>query len=444
MLVEPHSVQEVTFLLTWHFPNRHTWTPSQDQAPASAEQCQCACSTPDYVGNYYTTHYQDAWEVAEGVASQLNSLEKKTRQFVTSFCESNLPAQIKEAALYNLSTLRSQTCFRTEDGRFLGWEGCGDNRGCCHGSCTHVWNYEQATAFLFGDLARSMREIEFLHATDERGLMSFRVFLPIARAKEHGIAAADGQMGCLLKLYRDWQHCGDRAFLESLWPQAKKALEFCWIPGGWDADQDGVMEGCQHNTLDVEYYGPNPLMGTWYLGALRAAEEMATYLGDTDFASTCHRLFRLGAKWMDRNLFNGDYYEQQVRPPAPGQLIADGLRTSMGAQDLRDPDFQVGPGCLVDQLVGQFIAHVCGLGYLLDRKHVRRALESIDKFNGQKDLYQHFNHMRSFALNDERAMLMCVYPHGERPRTPVPYYNEVMTGFEYAAAVHMLVRRANG
>ena len=298
VLVPPRSTREVVFLLTWHFPNRHTWTPrpAEGGAPSGACDCGGACGDgdPDYVGNYYATRYQDAWEVAEQVASQLGALENKTRQFVSSFCASDLPAEVKEAALYNLSTLRSQTCFRTADGRFLGWEGCADNRGCCHGSCTHVWNYEQATAFLFGDLARSMREIEFLHATNERGLMSFRVNLPIARAQEHGIAAADGQMGCLLKLYRDWQLSGDRAFLERLWPQAKKALEFCWIPGGWDADQDGVMEGCQHNTLDVEYYGPNPLMSGWYLGALRAAEEMAAYLGDEAFASTCRNLFKLG------------------------------------------------------------------------------------------------------------------------------------------------------
>ncbi|MGI8405180.1 MAG: GH116 family glycosyl-hydrolase, partial [Thermomicrobiales bacterium] len=48
------------------------------------------------------------------------------------------------------------------------------------------------------------------------------------------------------------------------------------------------------------------------------------------------------------------------------------------------------------------------------------------------------NHLRTFALGDEAAMLMASYPLGRRPARPFPYFNEVMTGFEYTAAVHML------
>ena len=77
--------------------------------------------------------------------------------------------------------------------------------GCCFGSCTHVWNYEQATAFLFGDLAMGMREVEFNYATRNDGGMSFRVDLPLEHAASWSLAAADGQMGCIMKLYRDWQ-----------------------------------------------------------------------------------------------------------------------------------------------------------------------------------------------------------------------------------------------
>jgi len=430
--VPPRGARSVTFLLTWHFPNRQTWTPVKPE-----ETCTCK-ATINRLGNYYTTQYGDAWDVAVRTAASLDELEADTIRFVRSFCESDLPAVVKEAALYNLSTLRTQTCFRTEDGRFFAWEGCSDKHGCCHGSCTHVWNYEHATAFLFGSLARSMRETEFLLATNDEGRMSFRVGLPLDRAQSFALAAADGQMGCLMKLYRDWQLSGDDAMLRKLWPKARKTLEFCWIPKGWDADRDGVMEGCQHNTMDVEYFGPNPQMGTWYLGALRSCEEMAKHLGERDFAATCRDLFERGSKWIDANLFNGDYYEHEIRAPGDQSAIAPGLVVGMGTKNFSDPDLQLGAGCLVDQLVGQFTAHVTGLGYLLDPKHVRKTLRSIMKYNFRPSFYGHFNHMRSFVLNEESAILMATYPKGRRPRRPFPYYNEVMTGFEYAAAVHML------
>ena len=45
--------------------------------------------------------------------------------------------------------------------------------------------------------------------------------------------------------------------------------------------------------------------------------------------------------------------------------------------------------------------------------------------------------MRSYVLGDEAALLMASYPHS-RPANPFPYFTEVMTGFEYAAAVGML------
>ncbi|MBI3922660.1 MAG: hypothetical protein HY318_14660 [Armatimonadetes bacterium] len=448
----PGETQSVTFLLAWHFPNRMTWTPrtheseqtheseakkGEEEKPADCCGANAVCD-PNRVGNYYTTQYKDAYNVAVRVASELPRLESETLEWVRAFCESDLPQVVKESALFNLSTFRTQTCFRTEDGRFFGWEGCHDRVGCCPGSCTHVWNYEQATAFLFGELACSMRDTEFTHATRDDGLMSFRTHLPLDRATESGLAAADGQMGCLMKLYRDWQLSGDDEMLRRFWPKARKSLEFCWAPGGWDANKDGVMEGCQHNTMDVEYFGPNPQMGAWYLGALRAAEEMAGYLGDATFADTCRDLFESGRQWMDTHLFNGEYYEHEIRPPKDETCIAPGLQPGYGAANLADPELQLGAGCLVDQLVGQFLSHVCGLGYLLDEQNVRQTLRSILRYNSKENLYGHFNHLRSFALNEESALLMATYPRGRRPRRPFPYYNEVMTGFEYSTAVHTL------
>ncbi|MDE2820851.1 MAG: GH116 family glycosyl-hydrolase [Chloroflexota bacterium] len=432
LTVPAQSSAAVTFFLSWHFPNRITWQEAGRNHPQSPLQAGTR------IGNYYTTQYADAWEAAAYTAANLDWLEAETRSFVNSLLESDLPAVVKESALSNLSTLRSQTVFRTPDGFMFGWEGCDDTAGCCFGSCTHVWNYEQATAFLFGDLAMGMREVEFNYATRGDGGMSFRVDLPLQHAAAWSLAAADGQMGCLMKLYRDWQLSGDSDRLRQLWDKARKALEFCWLPGGWDADKDGVMEGCQHNTMDVEYYGPNPQMGIWYLGALRAMEEMARHLGEGDFADDCRRLYENGRAWIDANLFNGEYYEHEIRPAAGKDSVFGMLMSDMGAADPTEPVLQLGAGCLVDQLVGQLLAHVCGLGYVVDEAHVKATLRSIMRYNFKENMYGHFNHMRSYVLNDESALLMATYPRGDRPARPFPYYNEVMTGFEYTAAIGML------
>ncbi len=417
------ATREVTFLLAWHFPNRLTWNPRGQG--------------DDAIGNYYTTQYADAWDVLARTRPRLAGLEQRTRTFVAALVDSDLPAEVKEAALFNLSSLRSQTCFRTPDGNLYGWEGCGDRGGCCMGSCTHVWNYEQSVAFLFGDLSRSLRDVEFGHALQDDGMMHFRVDLPLARARAFGKAAADGQLGCVVKAYRDWQLSGDEEWFAWVYPRVRRALEFCWVPGGWDADRDGVVEGCQHNTMDVEYYGPNPQMGLWYLAALRAAEEMARHAGDGDFATVCGELFARGSQWIDTHLFNGEYYEHLIRPPHDPAAVPECLRAGAGAANLADPDYQLGPGCLVDQLVGQLLAHVAGLGYLVDPGHVRRTLASIWRYNHRDTLQDHFNCLRSFALGDEAALLMASYPKG-RPANPFPYFTEVMTGFEYVAAIGML------
>ncbi len=279
-VLPPHGTKTIRFLLTWYFPNRVAWS----EAPLK---------------NYYSTQYSNSWDVVLKTVPELPALENKTIEFVSALCSSDLPEAVKEAALFNISTLRTQTCFRISDGNFFAWEGCDDKTGCCFGTCTHVWNYETATAFLFGDLARIERRIEFGAAANAEGLMSFRVTLPLEDPQTFDKVAADGQMGCIIKLYREWQLSGDNEFLKALYPKAKSALSYAWKKGGWDGNQDGVMEGVQHNTMDVEYYGPNPQMTIWYLGALRAMEEMAIFMKDKEMASRCRKAFP-ERKQMDR------------------------------------------------------------------------------------------------------------------------------------------------
>jgi uncharacterized protein (DUF608 family) len=274
--------------------------------------------------------------------------------------------------------------------------------------------------FLFGDLSMGFREVEFLYATHDDGAMSHRVGLPLEeKARNVKRWAADGQMGTIIKVYRDWQLSGNDDKLTEMWPYIKKAMSFAWTGGDWDLNKDGVMEGVQHNTMDISYRGPNPQMSGWYLGALRASMEMAEYMNDDAFRVECEDLFNMGSKWVDANLFNGEYYEQII--PEGHNKVA-----------------QLGKGCLVDQLVGQYLAHTTGLGYLLDQNHVSKTLESIMKYNWVDNFNNHTNTFRSFGVGNEAGLIMASYPKGELLDFPFPYYTEIMTGFEYSTAVHMI------
>jgi non-lysosomal glucosylceramidase len=244
-------------------------------------------------------------------------------------------------------------------------------------------------------------------------------------------------MGCLIKLYRDWQLSGDEQMLRQLWPKARAAMAYCWIEGGWDGDRDGMMEGCQHNTMDVEYFGPNPHMSVLYLAALRAMQEMASHLGDEEFARTCSELFNSGRRKIDAELFNDEYYQQQVRPIPDPAKIAPGLRM-LPDHHLPDPPMQIGPGCEMNQLFGQQLANVAGLGPLLQRRNMRTALKAMMEHNFRNGFGDFFNHLRTYALNDESGMLMCTWPRGGRPTRPFPYAKEVWTGLEYMVAAHLL------
>ncbi len=420
-MIPARSTQTFTFYITWHFPNRVDWN---------------GAFNPNYkgkiIGNYYTTKYADAWQVIEREYASMPLYEQQSLDFVNGFLSASIPSVVKEAALFNLSTLRSQTVFRIPSGHMLGWEGVMDAFGSCYGSCTHVWSYETATSFLFGDLSKTMRDVEFNYGTKDNGKMLNRVSLPLElnRSIDH-TAAADGQMGTIMRFFRDWMHSGDEEFLKKHWPKVKLAMSYAWVDGGWDANEDGVQEGKQHNTMDVDYFGPNPQMQFWYFGALKACSVMALAMNDKDFSNKCDGIFQKGSAWVDQNLFNGQYYEHKITDPKTAEFL------NMNDATVQVPKYQLGSGCLVDQLVGQYIAHTCGLGYLAKKENIQTTLKTVMQNNFINSFENTFNNMRSYVMDKEAGLIMASWPKG-RLKVPFPYFAESMSGFEYAAAVGML------
>lgn len=405
----PGEEKEIEFILTWYFPNRPArWPGNMFNNPDDGR----------VVKNYYTRQFSDAWAVSEYLRGNLARLEKATDDFRAAFYRTTLPPVMLDAMAANITVLRSATCFRIEDGTFLGWEGVFDDAGCCEGNCSHVWNYQQTLAFLFPELERTMRRVNFLLETGEDGEMTYRANAMFGYERFTKIPpAADGQMGTIVQLYRDWKLSGDDDFLREMWGQAVKALEYAFTK--WDPDGDFVFEAEQHNTYDIEFYGMTSMTSSIFYAALKAAEEMADYLGEPDRADRYRAAREQGSKRMDEQLWNGEYYIQK--------LTADGRY-----------QYQYYDGCLSDQVLGQELAHMAGLGYILPAEHVKKAVESVYRYNFRPDLSEHINVQRTYALNGDAGLICCTWPKSEKPPVPFVYSDEVWTGIEYQVAAHLI------
>lgn len=402
--LQPHQEEDFTFVISWYVPNRRwgwgegAWTP-----PIFDDKT---------MRNDYANHYASAWEAGRYLMKNLTRLEGVSRTFADALYGSTLPESVIESAAYSISVLRSNTCFLGPDGAFYGWEGCHKKAGSCPGNCTHVWNYAQTVAYLFPSLERSARRIEFLTEMDEQGMMPFRTQQTFGYERWSMYAAADGQFGTLVRLWREYLLSGDREFLKELYPKA--CLAMAYAQQEWDPDGDGVPEARQHNTYDVDFYGPNPLIGLLYLAALRAMAAMADEMGDSERAKIWQMESEKGAAALEKECFNGEWYVQQ--------------------STREDQPYQFGSGVLSDQLFGQTLASLAGLGKLLPEEHLKSAAESIWKYNFCDGTVPRTCLQRCFAEPDEAGLRMCSWPRGGEPALPFIYSDEVWSGVEYQVA----------
>lgn len=424
----PKEKKKVKFILSWNVPNNYNYW----------NECKNDDGTHKTWKNYYATVFENSVQTAVYSLENWDYLYNRTLNFKKALHETTMPKEVIDAASSNLSVLKSPTVLRLEDGSFYGWEGVHELEGSCEGTCQHVWNYAYALCFLFPELERSIRDMEFNFSTDENGRMGFRIMLPLGRKMTDFRACVDGQMGAVIKCYREWKISGDNKWLEANWENIKKVLEYAWSENNedcWDLDKDGVLEGRQHHTLDMELFGPSSWLEGMYLAALKAAAEMADFLGDTQKAQEYREIFDKGYRWTKENLFNGKYFIQKV--DINDKRITDKFDASpkYWNDETKQIKYQIHEGSSIDQMLAQWHADIIGLGEIFDKEQVFDALSEMMKNNYKPTMREFVNPWRIFSVNDEAGTVICDYPHGtEKPKIPIPYCEETMTGFEYSFA----------
>ncbi len=440
--LKPGQEKTVRLMFVWYVPKTNLRLGRDAPDTPAGEDAEC-CTSGHYVP-WYAGRFKDIREVAGYWRRNYGELRRKTALFTETFYDSTLPAEVIEAVAANLTILKSPTVLRQTNGRLWCFEGCSDNRGCCHGSCTHVWNYAQAIPHLFPSLERSLRQTEFNESQDERGHQTFRTALPIRPTTHDFHAASDGQLGGIMKVYREWRICGDKFWLEQLWPKVKISLNYCI--NTWDPRGKGILEEPHHNTYDIEYWGPDGHCSSFYLGALAAAIEMGTAM-DYD-VSRYRELLVKGKKFLETELFNGEYFYQKIQTeglnaefhPLNTSQNGPGYSHIVKMLNTQGPKYQYGTGCLSDGVLGFWIAHMSGLGDIINAEKVKSHLRAVHKYNLKHDLSEHANPQRpSFAVGKDGGLLLCTWPRGGQLSIPFVYSDEVWTGIEYQVASHLML-----
>jgi uncharacterized protein (DUF608 family) len=443
----PGESQTHPIVITWHFPNCY------EQAgglPLPEAQGAAGCRAfpeemPPLWRPFYTTLWSDAREIALYVDKHYASLRARTVAFKEALFSSVLPTHVLDAVSANLAILKSPTVLRLENGDLWGWEGCFPDGGCCHGSCTHVWNYAQAFPHLYPRLESTLRESELCRSMDENGHVAFRSALPEGQVKHDFHAASDGQLGGIMKVFRDWQISGGLDWLKKMYPLAKRSLDYCIRT--WDPDHRGGLFEPHHNTYDIEFWGPDGMCTSIYLGALSAMWQMAGALGQTEEAAFYGDLAHRCARFMEEQLFNGEYFQQKVqymelRNTSFATMVAQVDNASSEMQKLlkrEGPKYQYGSGCLSDGVIGAWMARNYGIDTPLNQEMVRQTLRAIFKNNFKTDLSQHANAQRpGYAMGHEPGLLLCTWPRSDKPTLPFVYSDEVWTGIEYQVASHLI------
>jgi len=436
--LRPGEQKTIRVYFCWYVPNSRLRVgepsyKSSDTTVVSREHDQPANTYMPW----YASKFKSIEEVAAYWQSHYDELKCKTKLFTDAFYNSTLPPEIIEAMAANLSIMKSPTVLRQYDGRFWGWEGSNDAIGSCFGTCTHVYNYAQALCHLFPALQRSISETELGEGLDANGHQTYRQALPIRPQNHADFAAADGQLGGIMRVYREWRISGNKEWLKQLYPKVKRSLDYCIRT--WDPDHNGLLTEPHHNTYDIEFWGADGMCTSIYLGALEAFCKMSDQLHENHALYT--NLLVSGRKAMSSQLFNGEYFNQKI------QWI--GLHQSPKVSSLtpeakvlferEGPQYQYGNGCLSDGVIGSWMARVCGLEDPLNEKQVSSHLSSVYRYNFKTDLSNYSNPQRpTFALGKEGGLLLCSWPKGGALSLPFVYSNEVWTGIEYQVASHLI------
>ena len=335
--IPPQESRDVTYVLAWYLPQR----PFKDEVP----------------GNYYTRLYSSADDVASKVLARLSDTQKAIRDWQALVFDNSLPGWLQDSLINSVATMY-KTGMRLEDGRWRQWE----SFSCAGLDPVHIDFYRILPyTFFFLDLqeqlltthARFQQEDGFIHEQLTSGCFTADSQLDEAGGREMGDSATD----FILEAWQIYSWTGDQGFLDSIWPNVKKAA-------AWQIHRSeayGLPQKLE-NTYDGWQFGEKNLVSYnafLHLSAMLAAEKLANLENDPALAKTYRAAFQTGEESLSAHLWTGEYFRSWW---LDGKKYPDALHA--------------------DTMYGQLWAFILDLGLLTDLTKIHSHLESEARLNG--------------------------------------------------------------
>lgn len=319
IMLKPGETKSITFILAWYLPNR----PFLSENP----------------GNYYSTLYRDADDVADKVAGRLGGDWRAMLQWQQVMRSNSLPEWLQDSLINSVATMY-KTGMRFRDGRWRQWEAF----SCADVDPGHIDFYEVLPYMFFYPELRKQILSRFATVQHPDG------FIPevlgtggVPDSVKSGAGPLDQpggrEMGdsatvFVLGVWQYYLWTGDRAFLDSLWPHVKSAAR-------WQIERSaafGLPEYLQ-TTYDLFQFDKKTLVSYnafLHLASMLAAEKVAKIENDSASAREFHAAFEIGQRTLDKNLWTGKYFRawwSEGKTP-PDALLADTLYGQLWASAL--------------------------------------------------------------------------------------------------------------
>jgi uncharacterized protein (DUF608 family) len=348
--LSPGEVMHVPFVLAWYAP---TWRGEEAHQYVHA----------------YAGRFADAAAVARYLAVRGDELLGQILAWQeVIYAEDKLPMWLRDQLVNVLHTVTEDSfwagrCIPPEDWHgSMGLFGMTESpRTTPHVAIPSDWYGSLPIIFFFPVLMRSL-----LRAYAHFQLANGEVALGIGSGTDlqtpiyHCLHTTNG-LNFVDLVHRLWLRTNDEGILREFYPAVKRAIAFAQ---SLDRDADGLVD------LDPEpggnqFYGEWKWLGTathvagFWLAALRMAERMASAMEDRAFAHDCRVWLQLGQRSLEEKLWDEDSY-----------LLYHDTETGEQSKTV-----------LANQLAGQWLADLQGLGEVFPQARVRRVLGTVERLN---------------------------------------------------------------